>query len=512
MRKGLLFCCCLLPRLLWPLLVYGQESGTVRERIEKYCLRLELDKASQLIEYEYNPNYQTYFSHHIAFYKALISENQGFRDEFSVVTNLAYATLEKRKPDPMRNVFLAEFLFERAVLNLKSKNYLSAANEIRKSYNLLTNNLKNYPNVIMARRLLGLYEISLTTVPSEFKGIVELLGYKGNVAEGIAKLRLAAQKSELMRTECEIILVYVQKHILADVEGAYKRIDSLHKTDPTNLLFTYLKANISIDKKLNNQAISLLHDAEKIQQNSSAISFPFLEYLLGKTYFFQQKYYESSGYYDKFLSNYKGKNIRIEVSYKKALCAELLGNRESARQQYLAVLELSETDLDEDSYSRKWAGYLSKRPLSETELTLLKTRNQFDGGYFVACQETLEMLISKIQQLNYDERCEVYYRIGRIFLEKKNYAKAKLYLNLAIQQNPTYNLWMKVYAHYYSGILMEKLADWHAARRFYRLALSFDNYDFQKGLEQKAKAGLERLKDLTYDVEKKSENNDTLKN
>lgn len=511
MRKRLLFYGCLLSRVLWPLFAYGQENGTVRERIEKYCLRLELDKASQLIEYEYNPIYQTYFSHHIAFYKALISENQGYQDEFNAVTNLAYATLEKKKPDGMRNVFMAEFLFERAVLNLKTRNYLSAANEIRKSHNILTNNLKNYPNIVMTKRLLGLYEIALTTIPSEFKGIVELLGYKGNVIEGIAKLRFAAQKSELMRTECEILLIYVQKHILADIDGAYKQIDSLHKTDPSNLLFTYLKANLSMDKKKNNQAILLLHEAEKIQETTPVISFPFLEYLLGKTYFFQQQYFESAQYYEKFLGQYRGKNIRSEVSYKKALCAELLGNRESARKQYLSVLELPSTDLDEDNYAKKWAGMLSKRPLTETETVLLKTRNQFDGGYFIACQETLEILISKIQQLNYDERCEVYYRMGRLFLEKKNYPKAKLYLNLAIQQNPTYNLWMKVYAHYYSGVLMENLADWHSARRFYRLALSFSNYDFQKGLEQKAKAGLDRLKDITYDSKKEQEN-DTLKN
>ena len=53
---------------------------------------------------------------------------------------------------------------------------------------------------------------------------------------------------------------------------------------------------------------------------------------------------------------------------------------------------------------------------------------------------------------------------------------------------------MKAYAHYYLGKLEEEAKDFAGARREYQIALSYDNYDYQAGLEQKCKAALEQLK------------------
>ena len=53
---------------------------------------------------------------------------------------------------------------------------------------------------------------------------------------------------------------------------------------------------------------------------------------------------------------------------------------------------------------------------------------------------------------------------------------------------------MKAYSHYYLGRLEEEGKRYDSAKREYQLALSFDNYDYQSGLEQRCKAALEQLK------------------
>jgi hypothetical protein len=59
---------------------------------------------------------------------------------------------------------------------------------------------------------------------------------------------------------------------------------------------------------------------------------------------------------------------------------------------------------------------------------------------------------------------------------------------------------MKAFAHFYIARMMEREAAWQEARRYYREALRFDGYPFQRSLELKAKAGISRLKDKKYNL------------
>ena len=53
---------------------------------------------------------------------------------------------------------------------------------------------------------------------------------------------------------------------------------------------------------------------------------------------------------------------------------------------------------------------------------------------------------------------------------------------------------MKVYAHYYLGQLYEIDQSSDLAREQYETALSYDDYEYQSGLEQRTKAALHQLR------------------
>jgi len=93
-----------------------------------------------------------------------------------------------------------------------------------------------------------------------------------------------------------------------------------------------------------------------------------------------------------------------------------------------------------------------------------------------------------------DQKTEWYYRYGRIYQDKSDFKLAKLYYNLSIQQKAIQNNWMRAYSCFHLGLLFEQQALYAEARRYYNQALTFDQYDFQAGLEQKTKAALERIK------------------
>ncbi len=97
-------------------------------------------------------------------------------------------------------------------------------------------------------------------------------------------------------------------------------------------------------------------------------------------------------------------------------------------------------------------------------------------------------------QCSENERCELWYRLGRNWQELDSTRLATGSYVACFSTQPGRNLWMKAYAHYYLGRLEEAQNHFAVARREYQIALSYDDYDYQAGLEQRCKAAIEQLK------------------
>ena len=127
------------------------------------------------------------------------------------------------------------------------------------------------------------------------------------------------------------------------------------------------------------------------------------------------------------------------------------------------------------------------------EMTLLKARLLFDGGYLerafkVLKGKTLADFDNQKHQLEYS------YRLGRIAHNTGRHDEAIMYYQIAIDRGKDASYYFACNAALQIGRIWEYREDKAKAKEFFNLCLSIKPDEYRNSLHQKAKAGLNRLK------------------
>jgi tetratricopeptide (TPR) repeat protein len=155
--------------------------------------------------------------------------------------------------------------------------------------------------------------------------------------------------------------------------------------------------------------------------------------------------------------------------------------------QYLKEISLHGNDItDEDKAAQKEAesGVLPN-------LFLLKSRLLFDGGFY---NESYTSLIraNKEDFKSTKDQLEFIYRLGRIQHKKENFNKAIYYYQMALKNGASYPYYFAANAALNLGVIYEELENSAQSKLYYERCLSLKNHEYQRSIDQKAKAGLKR--------------------
>ena len=120
---------------------------------------------------------------------------------------------------------------------------------------------------------------------------------------------------------------------------------------------------------------------------------------------------------------------------------------------------------------------------------LLKARLLYDGGYY-------QVALDQLQEHTFFDNAEYFYRMARIKykLDFKN-------LEVILDYQKSVELSEKSTNYYgpmsilQTGLIYEKNNDVKNAEDSFNKCLSMSNFDYERGIHQKAKAGLDRIKD-----------------
>lgn len=485
------FCICW---LLFGAVVLGQNTLSESARTAEYYLHcLELEQAKPYIEQEKNPLLKVLYGHHALFLNAFVKQEKAtFRDFFNRSETLQDQA-EIHEKHRYYHFVQAEIYLERTIIKVLDQNLVSALNDLRRCYSHAQSLKKDKNTAMLADRFSGIFLIAFSAVPKQYKWALDLFGLEGNLQRGVTELKRASEEGELLRAQNRVVLYFVTRNLLAKVEEAGTYIHAFYAKEPSNVLYTYLYAHNCIDRRDNTQALQVLHQYLK---HHSADHFPFVYNLLGRCHLFQLNYDEAVRHFDHYHRHFRGVIYRADAYYRKGICYALQGNKEQAVTNLKRATELTDIVFDEDKFAQKESRKHLQRYFSENDLTLLKARFLLDGGYHAKGKKLLDDFLKYEEKITSDEKTEVYYRLARMYDVEKDYSEAKVYYRLTFLQQPTARLWMKAYAMLFYAVMMEKSGQYAEAQKYFKQALQFDGYDYQPGMEQKAKAGLQRIKPM----------------
>lgn len=397
--------------------------------------------------------------------------------------------IEKGSPkSPWYNYAKANIYFQWATIQIRFGDYLSAGNNFRKSHLLIKENIAKFPNFKYNNILFGLQEAIVGTVPDKYKWIANMLSLKGDVVGGVQKivtfLNTKDETAKHLRTEVVFYYAYLKFSLLSDQDYVWKYLKASQLNYEHNMLYAYMYANLSLTGNKATQALEIL---QKRSKSADYPTLPLFDYMQGLAYFYQDDP-KCVAYLKRFTEQYKG-DFFVKHAYQILSLYYLSEGDESQGESFrLKILSNGTESIDADRQATRYANEVNK-----PHKQLIKVRMAMDGGYLDKALQLIKNIDNKAFQ-NDAHELEYLYRFGRI------YALMQKYNDAIPLFEKTITLGSNRKEHYAArsclelGLLYEEKKQKNKAIEYYKKCIAMKNHDYKSSIDQKAKAGINRLK------------------
>jgi tetratricopeptide (TPR) repeat protein len=389
--------------------------------------------------------------------------------------------------DPFKNIALGETHLHWAFADMRFGNYFSGAMGIRKAFKLLEENTQRFPNFIQTYKSMGLLHTLVGTVPDNYRWAAKMMGVDGTIPQGIAEMQRVIKgnsgRLEFIHVQKETLFLFtfLQLNLVNDIEAV--RSVQKHLDRHSGPLMDFAKARVLQRTGDTDAAIDLL--ARSVAKRPNA--FPYLQFLLGDMKLARLDV-DADRLFLTYLKIFKGKSYLKAAQQKLGWYALLVNNDKDGYIEHLAAVKtVGSTAVDEDKAAQKEAesGIVPNR-------TLLSARLMFDGGYHARALKELEDAPSA-KFVSVEEKLERQYRLGRIHHEMGNHQKAVDAYRATMRDGASSTRYFAANAALQLGLLYEQLGEKEKAREAFASCSTFKNTEYRDSINQKAKAGLNRL-------------------
>jgi predicted negative regulator of RcsB-dependent stress response len=454
------------------------------------ALRLNEGKALIAAEEKKNPTnlIPIYLENYVDFLNLYTTDARDLYNQLKSNKDLRIEMLSVGDRDSPYFLFCAaEMNLQWASVNIKFGDYLSAVFSIKKAYKFLVENEQRFPDFKPNKKTLGVLYALIGSVPDKYKWGVNMLGMEGNLSKGLNELKTLVEYGKhndyIYQDETVIYYAFLLFHLQDDPDSAWRVLMDNGFPKKNNLMNLYACAHIGIYGKHNDEALKLL---EARPNDSSLAPFPFLTYLyaLGKLNKLEP---DADSYFKKFIAEYKGEN-HLKSAYQKIAWGYLVKGDSINYKHFIGkVNKTGSTTVDADKQAQREA-----ETNNMPNINLLKARLLFDGGYYEKAAIQMKQLSEKSFTLT-DDQTEYLYRLGRIYHAWNKPDTALMYYAKAIEKGKSLPRYFAANSAFESGELYEAKGDKEKAKYYYEMCLSFQDHEYKNGLDQKAKAGLNRI-------------------
>jgi Tetratricopeptide repeat len=397
----------------------------------------------------------------------------------------------KKGPEasPFYHFLLSDVYLHRAIIELRYAKNMSAGWDIKKAFGHIKQNQKLYPTFTPNLMIYGTLEAALGTIPNSYKWLTSILGIKGSIKEGMAKIKLFNSSnnfySNLMKTESTLLVNYLQYFIENKKEETIHQIKTSNLDFVNNHLLAFMAANLFINNKKNEDAIAII---KKVNKSTDYLSTSIWDMELGLASLHKLDIENAIIYLQSFCNKYNGKAYLKDIYQKLSWAYLLQGNMPMAKKQRDNVLLKGSAETDQDKQALKEA-----KTNTWPNIILLKARLLNDGGNNA---QALDILLATATEKFVEEKdiLEYNYRLARIYDDMSKSNEAIKFYKITIQLGSNKTLYFAARAALQIGMIYEKNNNKPEAINFYNQCLEMDNHDFKNSLDQKAKAGVARCK------------------
>jgi tetratricopeptide (TPR) repeat protein len=462
----------------------------------KDALSLRFDDARQQLATEQRErpnNLMIYFvENYIDFFTIFINENY---TEFSKLENNKSRRLSALANGPSSSPYYlyaqAEVQLQWALARLKFEENVNAMREIKKALGMLEQNKALFPDFMANQKSLGVIHALVGTIPDNYQWAVKIVGMSGTIKQGKNEIKkvldYAANHPEfLFKDETLVMYTFVLLHLSNQPDEAWTVIKNARMDTQANPLACFTMASVAMHAGQNEEAIKIL---SKRPTGAQYMPFYYLDYMLGVAKL-RRLDSDAGVYIRRYLDNFKGINY-IKDAYQHLAWSCLINTDitgYSYNMQNCKLMGRSIIEPDQEALETAISGEIP-------DITLLKARLLFDGGYYLRAEQLLNKVSSQ-SFANSKEQLEYLYRLGRIYHKQNKTDQALTQYTTTLQQGRSLSYYFACNAALQMGLIYESRKDYINARAYFKECLTLQPAEYKDSLHQKAKAGLNRIKNL----------------
>jgi predicted negative regulator of RcsB-dependent stress response len=455
-------------------------------------MQLRLDAGAALLEEEkkaHPDNLIPYFLENYAdFFILFFNEDPALYAQKKALRADRLARMEEGPTNSPYYLYTqAAIRFQWGMIRVKFSERWDAVWDVRKAYLLLKDNQKKFPQFLPNNMLAGSMQTVFGTIPEGYRWISNTLGMKGSIREGMQLVQQVidsnTEVAKLFREEACYYYCYLKLFIENKPEDVWGFIQKYKLDTKNNYLFALMVANIAMNNQKATLGIKVLTERNDSVQYEEI---PYVYYVLGQLKLCRGDE-DANVYLLKFIDRFKGKFYLKEGLQRLSWYYYLHNNMEAANKYRNMILTRGNTETDadkqalKDAKSGKWP-----HPL------LLKARLLSDGGFF---PEALKLLQTKkaADFASMEEKLEYAYRLGRIYDEMGMDDGAITMYEVTVRTGANRPEYFAARASLQMGYIYEKRNDKAKAQQCYQACLDMKGHDYKNSLDQRAKAGIQRL-------------------
>lgn len=375
-----------------------------------------------------------------------------------------------------------------AITRSKFGEQIPVLKDMYNAYRSLKENQEKYPQFQENKKSLSVIYAVNETIPIP-KFLKRLFSLEGSIERGekeiLEMIAYAEENESMFYPEALASYAIITLYQRNDKEKAFKIIKESTLDPAESPLVGFLFAKIAQRAGYNDEAIDYL---KACPSGPEYKTFEYLDFLLGLSYT-RKLDPLAKVHLLKFVNEFQGRLYIKEAYQKLAWCALVIDDNIAEYKKYIALVDQFGTNIvDDDKQAQKEAddGII---PNPE----ILKARLLYDGGYY---KRAHNILIKNAHRFIYDEdlNLEYYYRIGRVTQALNNFPDAIVYFSQTIDKGKNSGEYFACNAALQIGNMFEHQGEFKNAKKYFKLCLDMKPDKYQTSLHQKAKAGLDRIK------------------
>ena len=433
----------------------------------------------------------------IYFYKAISSRDDNMFEKYISLADIVIEKCESILDKDDNNIealyYKGQSHSYKSLLMLSlNKNLLSAASNGNTGYRILSDLVEKRPDFYDAYMGLGLYKIAIGFVPEKFQWLLSIIGFKGNINNGIEMLRVAEQKGKYTKVDSKVFLSFFamneREENNSESIGLTKQLVEDYPESP---VFKTLHAGFLMQDYKIDECISILNQA--LDQNKNSLQKEVskgIYLLLGSAYFRKEDYVnaiknlEENIKLEKYDDRYNVSLFTLGVSY------EMTGNRQKAVEIYKKVRKdfIDERDGESEKFFYRLAQEKINEPYSKYDYLLLKAENLRESGEFDKSINSINDALNSdeyMKNISQDNLIKLYTSLAHSYERKRDDQNAEMFFLKAVTLKPNIEQWMIPHSYFELGKIYARRGERSKANQNFDKIYDYSDYDFKDFLEMR---------------------------